>query len=90
MIRLILSIVLLLSAAFNVFAADKAVIFKCLNKDRYEVYLNLQDDYRADTSMLGSISRQLLRGYFSIDRIPVQYYTINKMDNISFFGFDIT
>lgn len=90
MIRLILSIVLLLSAAFNVFAADKAVIFKCLNKDRYEVYLNLQDDYRADTSMLGSISRQLLRGYFSIDRIPVQYYNINKMDNISFFGFDIT
>lgn len=89
MIRLILSIILLLSAAGNVFAADKAVIFKCLNKDRYEVYLNMHDDYFADTSLLGSISRQLLRGYFSIDRIPAKYYNVEKMDNISFFGFDI-
>ncbi len=90
MIRLILSIILLLSAAGNVFAADKAVVFKCLNKNRYEVYLNLQDDYRADSSMLGSISRQLLRGFFSIDRIPDKYYSVEKIDNISYFGFDIT
>lgn len=90
MIRLILSIILLLSAAGNIFAADKAVVFKCLNKNRYEVYLNMQDDYFADTSMLGSISRQLLRGFFSIDRIPDKYYSVEKMDNISFFGFDIT
>ena len=90
MIRFILSIVLLLSAAVSVFAADKAVVFKCLNKDRYEVYLNMQDDYFADTSMLGSISHKLLKGFFSIDRIPAKYYNIEKMDNISFFGFDIT
>lgn len=90
MIRLIFSILLLLSAAGSVFAADKAVIFKCLNKDRYEVYLNMQDDYCADTSMLGSISRQLLRGYFSIDRIQSAYYKVEKMDNISFFGFNVT
>ena len=50
----------------------------------------MQDDYFADTSMLGSISRQLLRGFFSIDRIPDKYYSVEKMDNISFFGFDIT
>ena len=90
MIRFILSIVLLLSTAGNIFAADKAVVFKCLNKNRYEVYLNLQDDYRADSSMLGSISRQLLRGFFSIDRIPDKYYSVEKIDNISYFGFDIT
>lgn len=90
MIRFILSIVLLLSTVGNIFAADKAVVFKCLNKNRYEVYLNLQDDYRADSSMLGSISRQLLRGFFSIDRIPDKYYSVEKIDNISYFGFDIT
>ena len=89
MIRIILSIILFFSVAGSVSAAEKAVVFKFLHKDKYEVDVNMQDDFSADKSLAGSISRQLLRGFFSIDRIPLKYYDIEKMDNISFFGFNI-
>lgn len=88
--RIIFSVILLLSVAWQATASDKAIVFKCLNKGEYEVYLNLKDDCLADTSVPGSISRQLLRGFFSIDRIPDKYYNVEKIDNISFFGFEVT
>ncbi len=89
MIRSVVFIILLLLPVYQVYAGDNAVIFKYLHKGKYEVYLNLHDNFMEDNSLLGSISRQLLRGYFSIDRIPDKYYNIEKIDNISFFGFDL-
>ena len=61
---------LLFALHVSAYAGQKAIVFKFLNQDRYEVYMNMQEDYRKDPSMLGSISRQLLRGFFSVDRIP--------------------
>lgn len=81
---------LLFALHVSAYAGQKAIVFKFLNQDRYEVYMNMQEDYRKDPSMLGSISRQLLRGFFSVDRIPSQYYDVIKSDNISYFGFNIS
>ncbi len=90
MIGRILPVILLFLLVNNTYAAEKAVVFKALHKDKYEVYLSTQNDYETDPSLLGSISRQLLRVSFQVDKIPTKYYTIKKTDNISFFGFDIT
>ncbi len=88
--KFLVILLLVFSLHVPLYAGQKTVVFKFLNQDRYEVYLNLQDDYRNDNSIMGSISRQLLRGYFSVDRIPQQYYSVEKLDNISYFGFNIS
>ena len=88
--QFLITITLIFALHLPVYAGQKSVVFKFLNQDKYEVYINLQDDYRNDNSIMGSISRQLLRGYFSVDRIPEQYYNVVKSDNISYFGFNIS
>lgn len=88
--KFLVMFILLFALQANVYAGQKAIVFKFLNQDRYEIYMNMQEDYRNDASMLGSISRQLLRGFFSVDRIPSKYYNVVKSDNISYFGFNIS
>ncbi len=88
--RLLIITGIVLLFCSNVYAGEKAIIFKFFNNEKYEVYLNMQDSCMSDRSMMGSISHQLLRGSYSVDAIPLQYYSVEKQDNISFFGFNIT
>lgn len=88
--KILIVFTLIFALHLQAHAGQKSVIFKVLNQDRYEVYINLHDEYRHDNSIIGSISRQLLRGYFSVDKIPQQYYSVVKTDNITYFGFNVS
>lgn len=90
----------------TVFATDnKTVVFKCFNEDRYEAYINIHgndnwgnsnlgsgnlESKNFNKSVLGSISHQLLKGCFILDKIPTKYYNIKQLDDISFYGFNMT
>lgn len=89
MIRFIFTSILILFFSTYGYATEKIIVFKYLHNDNYEVYVSKQDNCFHDKTMKAAIIHHLLRGYFSIDRIPSQYYNIQKQENILYFGYNV-
>ncbi len=90
MIRIIITVIIFLTLHNNLYAGEKTIIFKFFHNDKYEVYLNMQNSCMRDRSMMGAISKHLLYSHYNVERIPLEYYSIEQQDNISFYGFNIT
>lgn len=90
MYRVVISLIIFLSVFTVSSYADETVIFKYLDKDGYSSYISMHDEFHNDRSVRGTISRKLLHGFFSVDRIPKKYYKVIKTEGIDYFGFKVT
>lgn len=90
MIRFIFSILVFISIFTLKGYANENIIYKYLDNNKYIVYSNSLNESKKDMSTKGFIARHLMRSNFNIANLSPKYYSVEKSENLIYFGFNLT